>query len=86
MNGGFFEYEGEPHVHLEVVAELYGVRVVWLEELCERGFIGAPGRWPTLRAIAVWELDRVATLVRLNVSLGVELETLALLLPPLPHP
>lgn len=81
MSGGPFDLDGVPHVTLEYVAEIYGVRETWLIEICERGLVGERRRWIERRAVALVELDRVATLLRFHVQLGVDLETLHLVLP-----
>jgi hypothetical protein len=72
-----FDVDGVLHLSIETVAELYRVRTVWLEEALDRGLVAA-GRAP--RAIAITELDRVATVVRLHVVLGLEQAAIELLL------
>lgn len=71
-----FDLDGVPHLSLETVAALYRVRAVWLAELVDLGLLGAPAH----RAIAVAELDRVATLVRLHLHLGLDAAAIELLL------
>lgn len=69
--------DGEAYLRLETVAELYRVRVVWLREVAERGLLGPLERSDEGPLIACVQLDRVATLVRLSVHLGVDLHELA---------
>ena len=69
--------EGELYLSLETLAEIYQVKIVWLRAVCDRHLLGSAiardqGIW-----IAAVELDRVATIVRLGVGLGLELEEIA---------
>lgn len=72
--------EGELFLSLEVVARLYEVRVVWLQEVCEAGLLSRPPEAGATLCIAAFELDRVATIVRLHHSLSLDLESIALAL------
>ena len=80
MKGEKLYLEGELYLGLETVAEVYRVRAVWLREVFDSGLLGpgAPGeRGP---CIAAAQLDRVATIVRLHLRLGLDLEALQLAL------
>lgn len=73
---------GELFLSLEVVAELYEVKVLWLRQVHDFGLLGMgaeleSGNGPRIAAV---ELDRVATIVRLHRGLGLDLETIALAL------
>ncbi len=69
--------DDELFLRLEVVAEVYEVRVVWLQEVCEAGLLRG-GRGPgSVLCIAAIEMDRVATIVRLHRNLGMSLEAIA---------
>lgn len=69
--------DGEAYLRLVTVAELYRVRVVWLREVAERGLLGPLQPSAEGPLIACVQLDRVATLVRLSVHLGLDLPQLA---------
>ena len=72
--------EGELFLKLEVVAELYQVKSVWLREVYDSGLIGRERAPTTELCIAAVEMDRVATIVRLHRVLGLELDAIALAL------
>lgn len=65
--------EGELYLSLETLAEIYEVKTVWLQEVCDRRLIGRVVARDRCVWIAAVELDRVATIVRLHVGLGLEL-------------
>jgi hypothetical protein len=67
----------EPYLHLETVAEIYRVRAIWLREVAERGLLGPLESGDDGPLIACVQLDRVATIVRLSVHLGLDLSQLA---------
>jgi len=72
--------EGELYLSLETVAEVYAVEVVWLREVCAAGLLAARPHAQHDLCIAAIELDRVARIVRLNVALGLDLDSVAALL------
>ncbi|MCC7012914.1 MAG: hypothetical protein IT454_10160 [Planctomycetes bacterium] len=69
--------DGELFLRLETVAEIYRVRVEWLGEACDRGLVAHATPGGSTRCIAAVELDRVATLVRLHLGLGLDLRRIA---------
>jgi hypothetical protein len=73
-----FQVDGELYLSLETVAELYEVKVVWLREAYDSGLLGSGvAKGPTV-CIAAIQMDRVASLVRLHVTLGLDLDAIAL--------
>jgi hypothetical protein len=72
--------EGELYLSLETVAEIYHVRAVWLREVFEFGLLGAGARGETTICIAAAQLDRVASIVRLHETLGLDLAAIDLAL------
>lgn len=68
---------GEPYLRIETVAELYRVRAVWLREVADAGLLGPLESGDDGPLIACVQLDRVATLVRLSVHLGLDLLQIA---------
>ena len=79
MSEGRFYIDGELHLTVELVAEIYQVRSVWLREVCECGLLGGVVSDESL-CIAAVQLDRVAAIVRLGQGWGLDLETIALVL------
>lgn len=77
MSGATVWRGDEAYLRLETVAELYHVRVVWLREVAERGLLGPLEPDDDGPLIACVQLDRVATIVRLSLHLGVDLAQLA---------
>ncbi len=71
---------GELHLSLETVAEIYQVQILWLREVYDAGLVGQGLASGTTPCIAVVQLDRVATIVRLHTVLGLDLETISLTL------
>ncbi|MEM1447546.1 MAG: hypothetical protein AAF957_03090 [Planctomycetota bacterium] len=72
---GRIEVDGTAYLALETVAEVFRVDVVVLEEAYAVGLLG-PGLVRDARVlVAAASLDRVATVVRLRVALGCDLET-----------
>jgi len=72
--------DGELHVALESVAEMYRVEVVWLREVADAGLLGSGFRARPRPCIAAVRLDHVATLVRLRRVVGVDVEAIRLAL------
>lgn len=72
--------EGELYLSLETVADVYQVQITWLREAYDSGLFGTGvEKGPTV-CIAAVQLDRVATIVRLHETLGLDLETIHLTL------
>lgn len=67
--------DGEPYLALETVAEEFRVDVVVLREAHATGLLGRSVERETRILVAVASLDRVATVVRLRVVLGLDLDT-----------
>jgi len=59
---------------IETVAELYSVEAVWVEELVTSGLVGEEVRHEGTLWIATRHLGRVATVVRLCNSYGLDFE------------
>jgi len=66
--------EGELFISLEVVAEIYQAQVVLLRGAFESGMLGPGVDQGSTVCIAAVHLDRVATIVRLHETLGLDLE------------
>lgn len=77
--------DGERHLALETVAEIYHVQTVWLREVYDSGLLGRGHEAGGTISIAVTRLDRVATVVRLRHLCGSDVDTLALALASWPH-
>ncbi len=71
---------GELYVSLEAVAEIYRVEVVWLREIVDADLLGGGVALEPTVCIAVVRLDRVATIVRLHRTLGLDVEAIRLAL------
>lgn len=69
--------DDELYLSLEVVAELYEVRVFWLHEVYDLGLLGEGVDADSSVCIAAFQLDRVARIVRLHRVLGFDAETIA---------
>lgn len=69
--------DGELYLSLELVAELYRVQPLVLRNACEHGLITPTAPHGASLCIAAFRLDRVATIVRLHVGLGLELHHIA---------
>ena len=69
--------DGELHLTLETVAEIYRVEVVWLREAYDRGLLGAGRTARRTECIAAARLDHVATVVRLRHFVGRDLGAVA---------
>lgn len=65
---------------LGVVMQLYGVDLDWLQQAAQLGVLRSLQRHADAWQIAAAELDRVATAVRWNRHLGLELEVVAVLI------
>lgn len=72
--------EGELHLTLETVAEVYAVKVVWLREVCDAGLLVARPFDHGELCIAAVQLERLASIVRMNVVLGLDLDAVEALL------
>ena len=68
--------KGELFISLEVVAELYQAKVVWLREVYDCGLLGTGVDRDATLCIAAVQLDRVATVVRLHETLGLDLDAI----------
>jgi len=71
---------GERYVTATRVAEIYGVRVEWVHEVCEYGLLEPVEHVGDEPAIAARLLDRVALIQRLSVVQGVNLPGIAIIL------
>lgn len=71
---------GERYVTVTRAAEIYDVRVEWVLEICEYGLLEPVERVGEELAIAARLLDRLATIHRLNVTQGVNLPGVAIIL------
>jgi len=80
MSGGPLLIRGERYVAVSRVAELYGVRVEWLLEICEAGLLDPLERAGDEPAIPARRLDRLGLIHRLNVAQGVNLPGVAIIL------
>lgn len=69
--------EGELHLAVEEVAAVYRVDAVWLRSVCSAGLVEGVSREAQLYIPAA-RLDRVATIVRYHVALGLDLDTIEL--------
>jgi len=69
--------DGELYLSIELVAELYSVQSVWLREVCERGLIAPTAPHGASVCVAAFQLDRIATIVRLHSSFGLDLRRIA---------
>lgn len=79
MSADMLRVEGVLYLSLETVAELYRVEVVLLREVYELGLLGrgvAGGGGGATVCIAAAELDRVATVVRLQRVLGHDVDAI----------
>ena len=72
--------EGELHLSLETVAEVYDVEVIWLQEVADAGLIGTGFHTGPRPCIAAVRLDHVATIVRLRRVIGLDVEAIRLAL------
>jgi len=71
---------GEIYVRLETVAELYHVDSAWLVEVVEADLLGEGVVTEPTLCIAAARLDRVATIVRMHVVLGLDVDAIRLAL------
>ncbi|MBL8802732.1 MAG: hypothetical protein JNN27_12090 [Planctomycetes bacterium] len=69
--------DGELYLSLDLVAELYRVQPLVLRSACEQGLIAPIAPHGASVCIAAFRLDRVATIVRLHVGLGLDLRRIA---------
>lgn len=77
MNHVTIVQDGESYLSLEVVAELYHIDAVVLQEVYERGLFGPGVTHDTRVCIATFRLDLVATIVRLHQVYGLDVDTIA---------
>ena len=68
--------KGELFISLEVVAEIYQAKVVWLREVYDSGLLGRGVDSEATICVAAVHLDRIATVVRLHETLGLDLESI----------
>ena len=71
---------GERYLTATRAAEIYGVRVEWVLEIVEYGLLDPVEHVGEELAIAARLLDRLATIHRLNVTQGVNLPGVAIIL------
>jgi hypothetical protein len=81
VTGASFAHDGQRYLSLEVVAELYHLDTVVLREVYDRGLLGAGLDRGATVWIASVRLDRVATVVRLHHACGLDVDSIAALLP-----
>lgn len=74
------EVDGEVFLELETVAEVFRVDSIVLREAYAVGLLGTCMERDAHVLIAVASLDRVATIVRLRVVLGMDLDAIDLAL------
>ncbi len=74
------EVDGEVFLEIETVAEVFHVDAIILREAYAVGLLGTCLERDTHILVAVASLDRVATVVRLRVVLGMDLEAIDLAL------
>jgi len=74
------EVDGEVFLELETVAEVFRVDSIVLREAYDVGLLGACVERDAHVLIAAASLDRVATIVRLRVVLGMDLDAIDLAL------
>lgn len=72
--------DGELYLRLETVAEIYTVRITWLQEVYDAGLLGDGRQQGRSLCVAAVQLDRVATIVRLHHVLGLDLDAIGLAL------
>ena len=80
MSDGKHYVGGELFLSLEIVAEIYKVKALWLQEVHDCGLLRGRADAQLPVCIAAAEMDRVATIVRLHVVLGLDLDTIVLTL------
>ena len=68
--------KGELYLSLETVASIYQVQQVWLEEAYTIGLFGEGVDSGSTKCIHAAQLDHVATVVRLHVVLGLDLQAI----------
>jgi hypothetical protein len=71
---------GERYVTATRAAEIYGVRVEWVLEICDYGLLEPVEHVGEELAIAARLLDRLALIHRLNLTQGVNLPGVAIIL------
>jgi hypothetical protein len=76
MSADTLKVEGELFLRLEVVAQCFEVKTVWLREVYDCGLLGAGVRRDRELHIAAVHLDRVATIVRMQLVFGMDLVTI----------
>lgn len=72
--------DGELYLSIETVAEVYRVEVVWLREVVDAGLLGAGVGSGPPDAIAAVRMDHVATIVRMHLALGLDVDAIGLAL------
>jgi len=80
VKGHQITVEGELYLSLETYAEIFRIQVTWLRDVYDRGLLGEGVPSEAWICVASTQMDRIATLVRLHNSLGVDIDTLAWLL------
>ena len=75
-------FEGETWVTLEALATCYRVDVAVVREAYSLGLLGPGAQAEGGLVVHVTQLERMATIVRLHVHLGVDLPGIALFLEP----
>jgi len=78
MARGRFLVRGELYLSLETVADCYSIEVAWLEECAAFGLFELASLDEHTRALSGAALERVAEILRLRASSGLELPALAL--------
>ncbi len=68
--------EGRLYLSIEILAELYEVQSVLLRKAYKSGLLGTGVEHECTLCIEAVKLDRVATIVRLHESFGLDLEAI----------
>ncbi len=76
MSADTMRVEGELYLSLDIVARCYQVQTEWLREVYDCGLLGAGVGRDREPHIAAVQLDRVATIVRMRLVLGLDLVTI----------
>ena len=72
--------EGELYLSLETYAEMYCIEVVFLRDVYEQGLLGSGVMSDARVCIAVTQMDRIATVVRLHDACGLDVDAIHLIL------
>jgi hypothetical protein len=79
MTRARLEFCGEVYLALDAVASWYRVDAELLGSICALGLLESVERVEDTLAVAAAELDRLAEILRLHLHLGMDLDTVSLL-------